>query len=139
MISHEMIMSLSGTEARSIATPMHNDSIYRQTQSKRNQMITYHLDYRSPPAGLGTITLDNKDMILLQCQDEQIEVKDGIYSKIIVLNHNFEDFEKLREAEIMTLLDHGVTHVYDPEEWDSGITDSNGYMHIRDYININRS
>jgi len=42
-------------------------------------MITYHLDYRSPPSGLGTITLENKDQILLQCQDEQIEVKDGIY------------------------------------------------------------
>jgi hypothetical protein len=99
-------------------------------------MITYHLDYRSPPSGLGTITLENKDMILIQCQDEQIEVKDGIYSKIIVLNHDFEDFVNLRKAEIKTLLDYGVTRVYDPEEWDSGITDKDGYLHIRDYINI---
>ena len=99
-------------------------------------MITYHLDYRDPPSGLGTITLENKDQILLQCQDEQIEVKDGIYSKIIVLNHDFEDFEKLRLAEIMTLLGHRVTHVYDAEEWDSGITDKDGYLHIRDYIDI---
>ena len=99
-------------------------------------MITYHLDYRSPPSGLGTITLENKDMILLQCQDEQIEVKDGIYSKIIVLNHDFEDFVNLRKAEIMTLLGYGVTHVYDAEEWDSGITDKDGYMNIRDYIDI---
>jgi hypothetical protein len=99
-------------------------------------MITYHLDYRSPPSGLGTITLENKDMILIQCQDEQIEVKDGIYSEIIVLNHDFEDFVNLRKAEIMTLLSHGVTHVYDPEEWDSGITDKDGYLHIRDYIDI---
>lgn len=100
-------------------------------------MITYHLDYYMETAsGLGTITLENKDMILIQCQDEQIEVKDGIYSKIIVLNHDFEDFINLRKAEIMTLLNHGVTHVYDPEEWDSGITDKDGYLHIRDYINI---
>ena len=99
-------------------------------------MITYHLDYRSPPSGLGTITLENKDMILIQCQDEQTEVKDGIYSDIIVLNHDFEDFINLRKAEIMTLLAHGVTHVYDAEEWDSGITDKDGYLHIRDYIDI---
>ena len=99
-------------------------------------MITYHLDYRSPPSGLGTITLENKDQILLQCQDEQIEVKDGIYSEIIVLNHDFEDFVNLRKAEIMTLLGYGVTHVYDAEEWDSGITDKDGYMNIRDYIDI---
>ena len=138
MISHEMIMSLSGTEARSIATPMHNDSIYRQTQSKRNQMITYHLDYRSPPAGLGTITLDNKDMILLQAQDEQIEVKDGIYSKIIVLNNVIDDFEELQQEVIETLLSYDVSHVYDAEEWDSGITDKNGYLHIRDYINMHK-
>lgn len=102
-------------------------------------MITYHLDYRSPPAGLGTITLDNKDMILLQCQDEQIEVKDGIYSKIIVLNNVIDDFEELQQEVIETLLSYDVSHVYDAEEWDSGITDKNGYLHIRDYININRS
>jgi len=36
----------------------------------------------------------------------------------------------------MTLLGYGVTHVYDPEEWDSGITDKDGYLHIRDYIDI---
>ena len=99
-------------------------------------MITYHLDYRSPPPGLGTITLENKDMILIQSQDEQTEVKEGIYSKIIVLNHSAEDYVSLQKEVIMTLLTHGVTHVYDAEEWDSGITDKNGYLHIRDYIDI---
>ena len=100
-------------------------------------MITYHLDYRSPPSGLGTITLENKDMILIQSQDEQTEVKDGIYSKIIVLKNSFEeDYVGLQKEVIMTLLEYGVTHVYDAEMWDSGITDKNGYMHIRDYINI---
>jgi len=100
-------------------------------------MITYHLDYRSPPSGLGTITLENKDMILIQSQDEQTEVKDGIYSKIIVLKNSFEeDYVGLQKEVIMTLLEYGVTHVYDAEEWDSGITDKDGYLHIRDYIDI---
>lgn len=99
-------------------------------------MITYHLDYRSPPSGLGTITLENGDMILLQARDHNTKVKDGIFSEIIVLKHDFEDFINLRIAEIMTLLTYGVTHVYDAEEWDSGITDKDGYLHTRDYIDI---
>lgn len=99
-------------------------------------MITYHLDYRSPPSGLGTITLENGDMILIQAQDEQTEVKDGIYSEIIVLQNGFEDYVSLQKEVIMTLFNFGVTHVYDAEEWDSGITDKDGYLHIRDYINI---
>ena len=99
-------------------------------------MITYHLDYRSPPSGLGTITLENNDMILIQSQDEQIEVKDGIYSEIIVLKNGFEDYVSLQKEVIMTLFMHGVTHVYDAEEWDSGITDKDGYLHIRDYVDI---
>jgi len=99
-------------------------------------MITYHLDYRSPPSGLGTITLKNGDQVLIQAQDEQTEVKDGIYSEIIVLKNSFEDYVDLQKEVIMTLLGYGVTHVYDAEEWDSGITDKNGYLHIRDYINI---
>jgi thiamine pyrophosphokinase len=96
-------------------------------------MITYHLDYRSPPSGLGTITLENGDKILIQSQDEQIEVKEGIYSKIIVLNQSFEDLDSLQKEEIQTLRDHGVSHVYDPEEWGAA-TDSNGYMHILDFV-----
>ena len=99
-------------------------------------MITFHFDYRSPPSGHGIITLANKDKILLQAQDEQIEVKDGIYSKIIVLNNVIDDFEELQQEVIETLLSYDVSHVYDAEEWDSGITDKNGYMHIRDYINM---
>lgn len=99
-------------------------------------MITYHLDYRSPPSGLGTITLENGDQILIQAQDEQTEVKDGIYSEIIVLKNGLEDYVSLQKEVIMTLLSHGVTHVYDAEEWDSGITDKDGYLHVRDYVNI---
>ena len=99
-------------------------------------MITYHLDYRRPPSGLGTITLENGDQILIQSHDEAKQVKDGIYSKIIVLKNGFEDYVGLQKEIIMTLLNFGVTHVYDAEEWDSGITDKNGYLHIRDYINI---
>ena len=99
-------------------------------------MITYHLDYRRPPSGLGTITLENGDQILIQSRDEAKQVKDGIYSKIIVLKNGFEDYVGLQKEIIMTLLNFGVTHVYDAEEWDSGITDKNGYLHIRDYINI---
>jgi len=96
-------------------------------------MITYHLDYRSRPSGLGTITLENGDQILLQSQYEQIEVKDGVYSKIIVLNHGFDDFDELQKEQIQVLRDHSVSHVYDPEAW-SAPTDKNGYMHILDYI-----
>jgi hypothetical protein len=96
-------------------------------------MITYHLDYRSPPSGLGTITLENKEQILVQSQDEQIQVKDGVYSKIIVLNHGHDDFDALQKEQIQVLRDHGVSHVYDPEEWGAS-TDKNGYMHILDYI-----
>ena len=99
-------------------------------------MITYHLDYRSRPSGLGTITLENGDMILLQAQDEQKKIKDGVYSEIIVLKNGFEDYVSLQKEVIMTLFNFGVTHVYDAEEWDSGITDKDGYLHIRDYINI---
>lgn len=99
-------------------------------------MITFHFDYRSSRSGHGIITLANKDKILLQAQDEQIEVKDGIYSKIIVLNNVIDDFEELQQEVIETLLSYDVSHVYDAEEWDSGITDKNGYMHIRDYINM---
>jgi hypothetical protein len=97
-------------------------------------MITYHLDYRSPPSGLGTITLENGDQILIQSQDEQIEVKEGVYSKIIVLNQSFEDLDDLLKEEIQTLRDHGVSHVYDPEEWGEAKWYRNGYMHISDYI-----
>jgi hypothetical protein len=98
-------------------------------------MITYHLDYRSPPSGLGTITLENKEMILIQSQDEQTEVKDGIYSKIIVLNHDWEDFENLNKEKFQILKEHGVTHVYDSEEEDA-VTDRNGYMTLKEFIRI---
>ena len=99
-------------------------------------MITYHLNYQSPPSGLGTITLENGDEILLQAQDEQTKIKDGVFSEIIVLKNGFEDYVSLQKEIIMTLLNFGVTHVYDAEEWDSGITDKDGYLHVRDYINI---
>lgn len=96
-------------------------------------MITYHLDYRDPPSGLGTITLENGDQILIQSRDEAKQVKDGIYSNIIVLKHDFEDYNSLQKDQIKVLRDFGVTHVYDPEEWGAA-TDKNGYMHILDFI-----
>lgn len=95
-------------------------------------MVIYQVDYRSPPSGLGIITLENEDMILIQSQDEQIKVKDGIYSKIIVLNHDWEDFENLTKEMIQILENHGVTHVYDPEEEDAE-TDQDGYMTLEEF------
>lgn len=98
-------------------------------------MVTYHCDYRSPPSGLGTVTLENGDMILLQAQDEQIEVKEGIYSKVIVLNNNFDDFEKLNQETIQVLKTLGVTHVYDSEAEDAQL-DSQGYMPTDEFERI---
>lgn len=92
-------------------------------------MITYHCDYRSPPSGLGTITLENGDMILLQSNDEANEVKEGIYSKVIVLNNIFDDFEELHEETIKILKSYNVTHVYDSEAEDTQF-DSQGYSYM---------
>ena len=97
-------------------------------------MITYHCDYRSPSSGLGTITLENGDMILLQSNDEANEVKEGIYSKVIVLNNIFDDFEELHEETIKILKSYNVTHVYDSEAEDVK-TDNQGYMSLDQFFN----
>lgn len=95
-------------------------------------MITYHCDYRSPSSGLGTITLENGDMILLQSNDEANEVEDGIYSKVIVLLNIFDDYEELHEETIKILKSYNVTHVYDSEAEDVQVDDK-GYMTLETF------
>ena len=77
--------------------------------------IIYSPDYRSPPSGLGTISI-GKDLILIQDNDNCSEVQDGIYNNIIKLEANvFEDFENDLPKLLQVLRDHNVTHVYDSE------------------------
>ena len=103
-------------------------------------MITYHLDYRSPFTCFGIITHENGDKILIKANayDEQKEIKEGINTKIIVLNHSFDDFDNMLKEMIEVLKTHNVSHVYDPEMWGAPdwTTDKNCYMHIRDYIDF---
>ena len=80
----------------------------------QNQII-YSPDYRSPPSGLGTITL-GEDLILIQDKEICGKVHDGFYSKIIKIDAEvYEDFEKEFPKLIQILRDHNVTHVYDAE------------------------
>ena len=80
----------------------------------QNQII-YSPDYRSPPSGLGTISI-GQSLILIQDNEVCPEVRDGIYSNIIKIDTEvFEDFENGLPKLLQVLRDHKVTHVYDSE------------------------
>ena len=77
--------------------------------------IIYSPDYRSPPSGLGTISI-GEDLILIQDNEVCAEVRDGIYNNIIKIEANvFEDLENGLPKLLQILRDHNVTHVYDSE------------------------
>jgi len=95
--------------------------------------IIYSPDYRSPPSGLGTISI-GKDLILIQDNDNCSEVRDGIYSNIIKLEANvFEDFENDLPKLLQVLRDNNVTHVYDSKTADN-ICDPK--MELADWIHM---
>ena len=95
--------------------------------------IIYSPDYRSPPSGLGTISI-GQDLILIQDNDNCSEVRDGIYSNIIKINVKvFEDMENNFPQLLQVLRDHKVTHVYDSETADD-ICDPK--MELADWIHL---
>ena len=79
--------------------------------------VLFTTDYRSPPSGIGTITLGNGDMILVQDEGCNPPVKEGIYKEIIVIPYDAgsEDYRKA-EAELQKILkEKEVTIVNDSE------------------------
>tara|TARA_Y100001949_G_C15942824_1_gene310991 strand:- start:127 stop:447 length:321 start_codon:yes stop_codon:yes gene_type:complete len=97
--------------------------------------IIYSPDYRSPPSGLGTISI-GQTLILIQDNDNCSEVRDGIYNSIIKLEANvFEDFENDLPKLLQILRDHNVTHVYDSETADEHDID-NPKMELADWIHL---
>lgn len=98
----------------------------------QNQII-YSPDYRSPPSGLGTISI-GQSLILIQDNEVCAEVRDGIYSNIIKIDAEvFEDFENGLPKLLQILRDHNVTHVYDAETADD-ICDP--MMELADWIHL---
>ena len=80
--------------------------------------IIYSPDYRSPPSGLGTISI-GEDLILIQDNEVCSSVRDGIYKNIIKIDDEvYEDFENGFPKLLQILRDHNVTHVYDAETAD---------------------
>ena len=81
------------------------------------QQVLFTTDYRSPPSGIGTITLENGDMILIQDSSPHSPVKEGIYKEIIVIPYD-SGSENYREAEAelqKILKEKEVTIVHDSE------------------------
>ena len=79
--------------------------------------VLFTTDYRSPPCGIGTITLENGDMILIQDSSPHSPVKEGIYKEIIVIPYDSgsENYRKA-EAELQKILkEKEVTIVHDSE------------------------
>ena len=98
----------------------------------QNQII-YSPDYRSPPSGLGTISI-GENLILIQDNEVCSDVRDGIYHKIIKIDAEvFEDFENGLPQLLQILWDHNVTHVYDAETADD-ICDP--MMELADWIHL---
>ena len=95
--------------------------------------IIYSPDYRSPPSGLGTISI-GEDLILIQDNEVCAEVRDGIYNNIIKIDAEiYEDFENGFPKLLQILRDHNVTHVYDAETADD-ICDP--MMELADWIHL---
>ena len=95
--------------------------------------IIYSPDYRSPPSGLGTISI-GEDLILIQDNEVCAEVRDGIYNNIIKIDDEiYEDFENGFPKLLQILRDHNVTHVYDAENADD-ICDP--MMELADWIHL---
>ena len=98
----------------------------------QNQII-YSPDYRSPPSGLGTISI-GEDLILIQDNGTCSSVRDGIYKNIIKLDTEvFEDMKNNFPQLLQVLRDHNVTHVYDSETADD-ICDP--MMELADWIHL---
>ena len=97
--------------------------------------IIYSPDYRSPPSGLGTISI-GYDLILIQDNEVCVEVHDGFYNNIIKIDANvFEDIENGLPKLLQILRDHNVTHVYDSETaYDNDIDDPK--MELADWIHL---
>ena len=53
--------------------------------------IIYSPDYRSPPSGLGTISI-GEDLILIQDNEVCADVHDGFYNKIIAIAFGYSGF-----------------------------------------------
>lgn len=95
--------------------------------------IIYSPDYRSPPSGLGTISI-GEDLILIQDSEICSSVRDGIYSNIIKIDAEvYEDFEKEFPKLVQILRDHNVTHVYDAENAEDM---DNPMMELADWIHL---
>ncbi len=95
--------------------------------------IIYSPDYRSPPSGLGTISI-GQDLVLIQDNGTCSSVRDGIYKNIIKIDDEvYEDFEKGFPKLLQILRDHNVTHVYDAENADD-ICDP--MMELADWIHL---
>lgn len=89
--------------------------------------VTYSSDYRSPPSGCGTIETETGDLILIQDKGCNPEVKEGIYSKIILIPHDFsEEYEKSQSTLMEILREFKVTEVYDSELCYNEIDNYNG-------------
>lgn len=99
-----------------------------------NQII-YSPDYRSPPSGLGTISI-GEDLILIQDNEVCADVHDGFYNNIIKIDAEvFEDIENGLPKLLQILRDHNVTHVYDSETADEHDID-NPKMELADWIHL---
>ena len=78
--------------------------------------VLFTTDYRSPPSGAGTITLENGDMILIQDEGCNPPVKEGVYKEIIVIPYDSGEDYKEAEAELQKILkEKEVTIVHDSE------------------------
>ena len=78
-----------------------------------NGCVVYVPDYRSPPSGLGTISVREEKNILIQDLGCNPIVDDDRYDEVLCIDYNLsKDVYKGYEALIGILLDYGVDYVF---------------------------
>lgn len=99
-----------------------------------NNHVVYHVDYRSPPSGWGSISFDGVGLELIQDEGCCPEVRKGVYRKIHILQHDREeDFVGAYEEFFDLLRKRGVEFVSDVElECDLG--SESGPFPLEDWI-----
>lgn len=101
--------------------------------------VVYVPDYRSPPSGLGTISVRGEKNILIQDLGCNPIVDEDVYDEVLCIDYDLcEDVRKGYEALIDILLEHEVEYVRDSEMRYEMSADSS-YFPADRYINVLRS